>query len=382
VQQSSDAISKYVNKISEGSENTGYQYLKKLQEFERFITQNYHFNIDELTITKTFVTDIYKLLSNYVTYLVTKNNISNLTIKQRVTTVRNFLEYYDFEISPRKFKLKVKIPKPVRRHKEALSKEDITKILETCSNIKLKSFLMFLAVTGCRAMEGCSIQLSDIDFNKYKVNIRGEFTKTKEDRYVFLTEELCQQLKLWLNYKYRTRTIYLREKRKNHYFTPIRNGDDLVFSSDVYGKTDKEDLNGLYTTLLIQFEKTMDELQVGYEDASKRRRKITLHSFRRYTKSAISDLGYADFSEWVIGHAGSTYYRKNEFEKYKLFKKIEPYLTFLDWSGLERKGADLSNRLETMERENVEMKTRYEQDIKQLNEKLMKMDKAFQKLVG
>jgi integrase len=266
-----------------------------------------------------------------------------------------------------KFKLKVKIPQAVRRRKDPLTKEDITKILETCSNIKLKSFLMFLAVTGCRATEGCSIQLSDIDFDKYKVNIRGEFTKTKEDRYVFLTEELCQQLKLWLNYKYRTRTIYLKEKRKNHYFTPVRNGDDLVFSSDVYGKTDKKDLSGLYTTLLIQFEKTMDELQVGYENSTKRRRKITLHSFRRYTKSTISDLGYADYSEWVLGHAGSPYYQKSDKEKFELFKKIMPYLTFLDQSGLEKQSAVLSDRLETMERENIELKTNRRDLEKRLN---------------
>jgi hypothetical protein len=91
VQQPSAAITKYIDKVSEGSENTGYQYLKRLEEFEKFVSQNYHFTVDELTITKTFVTDIYELLSNYVTYLVTKNSISNLTIKQKVTTVRNFL---------------------------------------------------------------------------------------------------------------------------------------------------------------------------------------------------------------------------------------------------------------------------------------------------
>ena len=35
-----------------------------------------------------------------------------------------------------------------------------------------------------------------------------------------------------------------------------------------------------------------------------KRRKITLHSFRRWVKSTISDLGYADYSEYFIGHAG------------------------------------------------------------------------------
>jgi hypothetical protein len=63
------------------------------------------------------------------------------------------------------------------------------------------------------------------------------------------------------------------------------------------------------------------------EDGSnERRRKITLHSFRHFVKTTISDLGYGDYSEWFIGHSGSTYWRKKESEKAELFKKIEPYL--------------------------------------------------------
>jgi len=29
---------------------------------------------------------------------------------------------------------------------------------------------------------------------------------------------------------------------------------------------------------------------------------IPLHSFRRFVKTTISDLGYSDYSEWFIGH--------------------------------------------------------------------------------
>ena len=57
---------------------------------------------------------------------------------------------------------------------------------------------------------------------------------------------------------------------------------------------------------------------------------ITLHSFRRFVKTTISDLGYADFSEWFIGHSGSTYWTKKDSEKAEIFRRIEPYLTFLN----------------------------------------------------
>jgi hypothetical protein len=79
---------------------------------------------------------------------------------------------------------------------------------------------------------------------------------------------------------------------------------------------------------------------------------------RRYVKSTISDLGYYDYSEWYIGHSGSTYYRKSEREKVDLFKKIEPYLTFLDYEELERKGADIQSKIEELKELNRSFKER------------------------
>jgi len=76
------------------------------------------------------------------------------------------------------------------------------------------------------------------------------------------------------------------------------------------------------------------------------RRVITFHRLLAFCKSTISDLGYGDFSEWFIGHSGSTYYRKTEKERLELFRKIEPYLTFLDVAQLEARGADMQTQLE------------------------------------
>jgi len=365
---SSTAILQYIRTISDSNKNTGYEYLKRLEDFETFVKSKYHFTIDEITINKVFDPNIYELLNSYVSYLVNATNkdgykISNLTLKQRVITAKNFLEYHDIEISPRRFKLKVKFPKVVRKHKEALSKEDIIKFLESCTAIKLKTYLLFLAATGCRASEACSVRLMDINFNKNTVDIRGEYTKTKQDRKVFLTNELVDQLKLWINYKYRERRRYLEHDRKNIRLIPKRNDHDLVFSSSFLfngkpklKKDEYETVNRIYSTLVHDFDKVSNRLGISYEDSTKRRRKITPHSFRRYVKSVISDLGYSDYSEWFIGHIGSTYYRKSDKEKYELFKKIEPYLTYLDQSGLERRGADLQNRLETMEHENKDLR--------------------------
>jgi integrase len=124
-------------------------------------------------------------------------------------TVKNFLEYHDVDISPRKFKLKVKLPKVVRRKKEALSKEEIVNILNMCSDIRLKTYVMLLAATGMRAVEALSIRIKDLDFQSYppRLFVRGEFTKTRSDRKMFMTTEVGYQLSSWLDYKYRSRRV-------------------------------------------------------------------------------------------------------------------------------------------------------------------------------
>ena len=119
------------------------------------------------------------------------------------------------------------------------------------------------------------------------------------------------------------------------------------------------------------------------EDGNEARREITLHSFRRFVKTTISDLGYSDYSEWFIGHAGSTYWRKKDSEKAEIFKKIEPYLTFLNVPQLERQGADLQTKIEELQlinqslRENDKVK---EDALAHLSDQLLVLSERIQQL--
>jgi hypothetical protein len=94
------------------------------------------------------------------------------------------------------------------------------------------------------------------------------------------------------------------------------------------------------------------------DGTNERRRQITLHSFRRFVKTTISYLGYSDYSEWFIGHSGSTYWRKKESEKTELFRKIEPYLTFVNIHQLERQGADIQSKVQELEDLNSSLRER------------------------
>ena len=188
-------VSIYLTNVAIMNESTAVKYNERLKKFEVFVSEHYGLGIDEIIkrIMRSKV-DVYNVLSNYILYLketINNRNISPITLKNHAITIKNFLEYSDIDISPRKFKLKVRLPKVIRKNKEPLSKEDVIDILNACSDIRLKTYVMLLAAGGFRAVEGLSIRNKDLDFESKpaRVFVRGEYTKTKTDRVVFLTEE-------------------------------------------------------------------------------------------------------------------------------------------------------------------------------------------------
>ncbi|MFL6401500.1 MAG: tyrosine-type recombinase/integrase [Nitrososphaeraceae archaeon] len=386
--EESRALDKYIKNIHAMSKRTAHEYHLRLIGFQDFIIRSYKTTLDGIIRRiNEGSEDPYGILSDYVAYLQTNYNISTLTLKQRIVTVKNFFEYYDVDISPRKFKLKVKIPKVIRKSKEALSKEDIINILNACSEIRLKTYVMLLAGTGLRAVEALSIRIKDLNLQPRpaKIFVRGEYTKTKTDRYVFLTEEVLNQLKQWLDYKHRTRRVCHKDnhtgKTISEYITPQRNDNDLVFA--VYQDRNHPNPNAIYFDLVKSFGKTLDRIGKGLREESNnnRRRQITLHSFRRFVKTTISDLGYSDFSEWFIGHAGSTYWTKKDSEKAEIFRKVEPYLTFLNIPELERQGADIQTKVEELEELNQSLRNRdkmKDDAIAQLSDQLMALTARMQ----
>lgn len=406
----SATLDKYIESVASVNRYTAYNYRIRLAHFASFVNQKYNLTLDEQikqlqlnnSNSDNAAVDVYDLLSSYVAFLQNKENVpSPLSTKLWISTIRNFLESFDVEISPRKFKLKVRMPKVIRQSKEALAKEDIINILNACSEIKLKTYLMFLAATGCRASEAISIRLCDLDFSDKptmpsKVFIRGEYTKTRTDRYVFLTREFVEQLNKWLDFKYRTRRVSYIDKRTGKSVTEARSPDrtkrmnDLVFASSITKEHHRLSIRDIYSTLLTMFDKTLDrmagiysEYEDGPDNTDYRRRKITLHSFRRFVKSTISDLGYSDYSEWFIGHSGSTYYRKSEKEKAELFQKIESNLVYLDYVILERRGADIQSKIDILERENIALRQRDSiatTSIQDLSDQLLRLTKEFDEM--
>jgi integrase len=255
------------------------------------------------------------------------------------------------------------MPKLYREDEEPLDASDIRMILLACSNRRLKSYLLVLASGGLRAVEGLAIRIKDIDFsvNPTKIYIRKEYTKTRVARSIYVSDEATHSLKQWIDWKYNNRE---RPRRYDE--------DDLIFTlRSPYTKNP----SGLYVKIAIQFSNLLKIVGLDErKEGSGKRRKITLHSFRRFTKSVISDQVNQDYSEWFLGHAKSPYYTKKEPERRETYAtKCMKYLTFLDYTTLEARGKSFEANLLEKGIEIAGLKEKYGTELALLKDQVRDM---------
>lgn len=289
----------FLHSIGRNSHKPKHAYQVGLVHFNRFLKEKYPgYNVE--TILKPLLTnkiDVYELLDNFVSYLP---NLTPNSVKFYISSLRSYLAYYDIDIIPSKFRRKVKLPKVYREDEEALDMSDIRKILLSCNNRRLKAYLLVLASGGMRAVEALAVRIRDIDFSvsPTKIHVREEYNKTKVARDIYISDEATQYLRQWINWKYRDKGEY----------TKVLSPDDLVFS--IYSIMNKPNPNNLYIKIITEFEKLLTIVGLDGRKEGMKRRKITLHSLRRFVKTVISDEAGQDYSEGFLGHNKSPYYTK------------------------------------------------------------------------
>ena len=209
-----------------------------------------------------------------------------------------------------------------------------------------------------------AIRLQDIDFTKSPrvVHIHGENTKTKQDRRTYLTKEMQRQLDEWLAYKYRPRENVLFDKKKKGWkhvpINPVKRPDGYVFlpyHTDDTIHDNPKTLEYAYNNMERAFIQLVNRQGHG-KGTNGKHCKITFHSFRRFVYTTIDSLGLNQFAEYQLGHSTSEYWTKPEKEKVDTFRRVEPYLTFLDVTQLEATTADLETQLKAKDFEILQLK--------------------------
>jgi integrase len=357
-------VHKFLFSKTRGAVNTAIGYKTSLAYFQQFLTTNYN-DLTLETIIEPLISrkiDVYDLLDCFVSYLQ-NIKLNRSSIHQYLVGIRAYLGYNDIDIVNSKFKRWVTMPKNIQEEEQALDQDDIRNILLKCNNRRLKVYILILASSGLRAIEACAIRLRDLDFqnNPTKLHVRGEYTKTKVSRDIFISDEASKYLKDWIEY-----TFKIDVDRIKNINDPM--GEYLVFK--VHKNTVSSNTHAIYQKLVSQFHIVLRSAGLGDRKESMKRGRITFHSFRRFVKTTISDSeAGSDYSEWFLGHRKNAYYSSKQTVRAEIYAtKVMKYLTFLDYSTLEAAGKNFDARINELEHEKQIMSQKYEQQIQELRE--------------
>lgn len=338
-----EKVKLFLNSVGRNSQQSKRIYGIALSRFQLFVKENYSpFDIEtvlEILLTSDRI-NVYSLIDNFVSYLLTKK-LSPNTIALYIAAVRSYFAYFDIDIVPSRFKRKVRMPKRLREDEEPVDTGDIRKILLSCSNKRLRSYLLVLASSGARATEVLASRIKDYDFSSspVKLHIRKDYAKTRIARDIYISDEAADYLqKEWLPWKY--------TKRRGK-VTPRMTPEDLVFALH----SARSPVN-LYNKMVVEFGKVLKQVGMDEHKEGMCRRKITLHTFRRFVKSVTANETSTDYSEWLLGHQKSPYWTIKEKQRGEIYKiKLMPFLTFLDYNVLESTGKGIESRLVEREKE-------------------------------
>jgi integrase len=166
-------------------------------------------------------------------------------------------------------------------------------MLLNCHNRRLKAYILVLASSGLRASEACSMRLCDINFTGHptRIHVRKEYTKTRISRDLWISDGATKYLQDWIAFKHGQDCLtaminngesdIYKIKKKN------KNFNSLVFQVQL--NNENANPQSLYTKILVQFQNLLEISGYDERKDGMKRRKITLHSFRRFVKTILSD---------------------------------------------------------------------------------------------
>lgn len=296
----------YFDKISNSAERTQAGIRVSIRHFERF-SQVTHKATDEDIIRKLDSMNkevkeraVWDILQSFINYL-NKNGLQPSSTSQVCNRVRAYLSYrLSLKLHNDDAKENLTQKKQPKRKNHPLTIDEIKIILDHARPHR-KALYVFLLSSGVRIMEACQLRKRDFTktLSRYKVHIPARYTKTKEERFTFISKECEDSL------------------------TPILaklKDDDLVFAtnSDAFKAEQNEEM---YFTRLRAKAGLTDRYDSGTS-------KISLHSFRAFFISKCDrvdmGLGHALAGH---GHYMKQYERFTEQELLDFYLKAEPKLS-------------------------------------------------------
>lgn len=284
------------------------------------------------------------------------HNSPPFTVRSYISTMREYFGFHDISFTDRQMKtIKDKSPKGrTRTEEEDMTKEVIKKILDYTDN-RGKALFLTLISTGMRIGEVLLLNIKDLDIQNRIVYIRGQNTKTGENRFSFLNKEAIKALQSYLQVRERyMETTFKRggrvTERKEDYKNRIFPFSDVVALQIFSNALDKAGLNKFSSTI--------------------QRRTLHPHQFRKYFRSQLAISCPSDIVEALMGHnsyLSDSYRRYPKEQMLEYYQKAEHnlYINEVDMEKIESKyekrlQEEIVDR-EELERRLIAVETSYQQ---------------------
>lgn len=236
-------------------------------------------------------------------------------------------------VSESKFKREIRWNKIHKEIKYTPGRSEIQTIINNCSSFAYRLFYYFAVSTGARQSEIVSLRKMDVDISNdiASVHFLAQNTKTKQERYSFLTPECTDLLK-----KY-----YLSEN-----IAPEQN----IFPFNC-------------KSLQVQFHGL--RRKIGHtEQYNTGTAKLSIHRLRAYTKRQLSRNVSDDFAHLILGHAGNlaTYDGDNIEALRKDYALAVPDLTILEDKNTKQTNSKLEEEMKKLKQEIFLLKMKIDHD--------------------
>ena len=266
--------------------------------------------------------DVFNDLLNFASLLRDKPPNTANTYKNGVLS---FLEYaLDFELTKKQRRiLRNRMPKGKRARtiEDDLTRERLRKILSHCDT-KGKALFLFLVSSGIRVGEALQLELDDIDLSSepVKVNVRGEYTKTGDPYYSFISQEAKEVLLEWL------------KVREQYILTSYKRGRGLARMGDGRGVKPLEDKRIFpFSTYVAEsmWNNALRKAGLENHDKSTNRHTLHIHMLRKFFASQLKLVVPREIVEALMGHdegLDKAYRRYTEKEIREWYLKGMPHL--------------------------------------------------------
>lgn len=132
-------------------------------------------------------------INRYILYLLDIKNNSHSFVNQFISSIKIFTkELLDWKET----NLEIYRPKNKRRLPKVLSKNEVTRLINSLDNLKHKTILTLTYSSGLRVSEIAKLKVSDLDRRRMLLYVRS--AKGNKDRYTLLSEKALETIDLYL----------------------------------------------------------------------------------------------------------------------------------------------------------------------------------------